>query len=61
MEVAHNGTQNDKEVIKMQFWFTYTILSLEDRKQNIFGSCRNLFHPESTCVDKIILAEAPEI
>lgn len=33
MEAAHNGTQNDKEVIKMQFWFTYTILSLEDRKK----------------------------
>lgn len=36
MEAAHNGTQNDKEVIKMQFWFTYTILSLEDRKKKTY-------------------------
>lgn len=61
MEGAHNGTQNDEEEIKMQFWFTYTILSLEDRKQNMFESCRNLLHPVSTCVDKMTLAEAPEI
>lgn len=61
MEGAHNGTQNDKEVIEMQFWFTYKILSLEDRKQNMFESCGNLLHPGSTCVDKKTLAEVPEI
>lgn len=36
MEVAHNETQNDKEVIKIQFRITYTVLSLEDRTKHIW-------------------------
>lgn len=58
MEVAYNGTQNDKRSNQNAI-LVYIYNSIFGRQKTKHGldHAEIYFHPESTCVDKIILAE----